>query len=290
MKQSTYYRHSSAEFPVQIVYFPHALIPKLPAFSFCNGDKIMLLYMYQGRVECGPLNATQVLEAGDIALVPPWQIYRFRNVSEESKYIHMFIEMDMWKLPAGHLLRDCLLEPLRNKTVRVPWFFRPGDRIYDTLRRQLQRLSPEKEGSEHYEAEIFSVVTECICALLEVAETVEPVINKKEEAVAKCLEYIGNNYAQRITLKQLADLAGMRPNQLCAVFRELTERTPFDHLLRQRTRSAGRLLRSTLLPIPEVGKRCGFASNSFFIRKFSDVYHMTPNQYRKKYYDIYRQD
>ena len=196
----------------------------------------------------------------------------------------------MWKLPAGHFLRERLVEPLRNGRLQVPWFFRPGDPAYEALRNQLRRLSPEKEGSEHYEAELISAAMECICALLPVAVPVEPETNEKEEAVARCLNYIGRNYAQKITLKEWADIAGMRQNRLCAVFRELTERTPFDHLLRQRTRAAGRLLRSSFLPIPDVGRLCGFPSNSFFIRKFSSVYSITPSQYRKKYYDLYWQD
>jgi len=287
MKEITYYRDQRPDSPFRLVYFPHALIPNKPAFTFTTGDAVQLTYLYRGQVECGSLKDMLQFYSEDILALMPGEVYRFRNVSEQSRYVQMRIDLKQLELPEDHFFQKQVVAPLLQRRLQIPRKFSPGDPGYDALRRQLQRLDPGKEGTEAYEAELLSVAVECCCALLSVAVPTEFAEDPKEKAVACCLAFMEQHLSEKITLQQLADEAGLHPNRLCAVFRELTERTPFDHLVRQRTREAGRLLRSTLLPIPEVAARCGFPSNSFFIRRFEKVYHMSPSQYRKKYFNFY---
>jgi AraC-like DNA-binding protein len=241
-------------------------------------------------VECGGLKNLQQFYSEDILALMPGEVYRFRNASMQSSYVQMFIDLKQLRLPEEHFFQKRVLTPLLQRRLRLPHKFSPGDPGYDALRSQMLRLDPGKEGTDAYEAELLSVAVECCCALLSVATPAKIVDDPKEKAIACALEFMDRHLSEKITLQQLADVAGLHPNRLCAVFRELTERTPFDHLVRRRTREAGRLLRSTLLPIPEVASRCGFPSNSFFIRRFEKVYQIPPSQYRKKYFNLYMEE
>lgn len=290
MKEITYYRALGPGNPFGLVYFPHALIPTKPAFTFTTGTTIQLTYLYGGQLECGGLQDLQQFYSEDILALMPGEVYRFRNVSSQSRYVQMFIDLKQLRLPEEHFFQKQVITPLLQRKLRLPRKFSPGDPGYDALRSQMLRLDPGKEGTDAYEAELLSVAVECCCALLSVAAPVEFVDDPKERAIACALNYMDRHLSEKITLQQLADVAGLHPNRLCAVFRELTERTPFDHLVRRRTREAGRLLRSTLLPIPEVAARCGFPSNSFFIRRFEKVYRIAPSQYRKKYFNLYMEE
>ena len=290
MKEISYYRTSKPGNPFSIVYFPHALIPNKPAFTFVTGNKVMLTYLYRGQLESGERQNIQQFHGGEILAVMPGALYRFRNTSAESLYVQIFIDLEDLQLPENHFFQKQVVTPLLERRLQIPWKFSPGDPGYDVLCSQLRRLDPGKEGTEDYEGELLSVAVECCCALLSVAIGKEPVDDPKEKAIVRSLEFMDRHLSEKITLQQLAEVAGLHPNRLCAVFRELTERTPFDHLVRRRTREAGRLLRSTLLPIPEVAARCGFPSNSFFVRRFGKVYRMTPTQYRKKYFNLYTEE
>ena len=290
MKEITYYRAPRPDSPLRLVYFPHALIPNKPAFTFATGSTVKFTYLYRGQLECGELKNMQQYYGEDILVVMPGELYRFRNVSEKSRYVQMFIDLEQLGLPEDHFFQKRVITPFLQRRLQIPWKFSPGDPGYDVLRRQLRRLDPGKEGTEAYEAELISIAVECCCALLSVAVPKEPVEDPREQAIARSLDYMDRHLSEKITLQQLADVAGLHPNRLCAVFRELTERTPFDHLVRRRTRESGRLLRSTLLPIPEVAARCGFPSNSFFVRRFKQVYRITPTQYRKKYFNSYMEE
>lgn len=285
MEFLTYYRPATEELPVQIIYFPHSLIPKKPAFTFSRGNALMLLYMYSGKVECGKLGEPQILGAGDVYVALPGELYTFRNESEQSRYVQVIIHLDQMLKAQGQSVLDQFIQPFLSRRRDICNKLYPGIPGYEELAQQLRRLDPMGELVDScYQATIFSVVINCLMTLFAHSCPAEPKTDPQKEAVACCLEYIEENYAQKITLQELADLVQVRPNQLCRIFRKLTQRTPFDHLIRQRTRTAARFLRSTLMPIPEVGLRCGFPSNSFFIRRFSQVYSMPPLAYRKKYF------
>ena len=98
-----------------------------------------------------------------------------------------------------------------------------------------------------------------------------------------CLEYIKNNYTQKLTLQELAELVHLQPNYLCAVFKARTGRTIFEHITRYRCSWAAKLLRSTPLPVNQIAERCGFPSISFFTRKFTALHGWSPTAYRKQF-------
>jgi len=58
--------------------------------------------------------------------------------------------------------------------------------------------------------------------------------------------------------------------------------TVTDHIEKLRMDKAIRLLIETDYNITKISAQIGYSSDNYFIRKFKQLYHITPNEYRRK--------
>ena len=97
------------------------------------------------------------------------------------------------------------------------------------------------------------------------------------------IRFIQENYAQRLTLEQIAESAAISPRECLRCFRDSIHQSPVDYLIDYRLLCAKKLLETTELSITEVALQCGFNSNSYFTKLFHRSTAKTPNAYRKEF-------
>lgn len=83
------------------------------------------------------------------------------------------------------------------------------------------------------------------------------------------------------TLPRMAALAALSTSRLHTIFREALQCTPTEWLTRHRMKLACDLLQHSLLPIGEIGWRCGYSNQSAFTRAFQRAYGVSPATLRK---------
>ena len=105
---------------------------------------------------------------------------------------------------------------------------------------------------------------------------------KNAEKIKKVVNYIYNNYNQKITIEELSQLLNYSPYYFSRFFKELTGRTPIDYLNRYRIFRASELLRTTEVSISDAAFAVGFENLSYFIRMFRKYNSCTPSLYRKR--------
>lgn len=112
--------------------------------------------------------------------------------------------------------------------------------------------------------------------------SIKSVHNEKNVVtLKKALAYIRNSYDQQITLKNIADSAGISPKYLCTFFKEMTGKSPFEYLNAYRIERAARKLISTDLPVTQIAYMCGFNDLSYFIKTFKKIKGVTPKNFGK---------
>lgn len=94
------------------------------------------------------------------------------------------------------------------------------------------------------------------------------------------LKFISDNYANYITLNDVAEIACMTTNSFCRYFKRMTNKSFTQFLNVVRIRNASRLLVQEDLPISEVCYLVGYKSISNFNRQFKQIMGSTPNHYR----------
>lgn len=94
------------------------------------------------------------------------------------------------------------------------------------------------------------------------------------------INYIKNNYRDKVELDALADLAKMTKNSFCRYFKQRTGKTPIQFVSELRVSHACRLLKSSDMNLKEISFESGFNSFVNFHKIFKSVTHTSPKQYK----------
>jgi len=101
--------------------------------------------------------------------------------------------------------------------------------------------------------------------------------------LGKILDYIGRFYGNKITIRQLAEIANMSERSLERHFAKTFRTTPLRYLKRVRINAACHALTHTVKPISEIALECGFCDQSHLTSEFRRVLSLTPREYRLKH-------
>jgi len=115
-------------------------------------------------------------------------------------------------------------------------------------------------------------------------ETSDESQRSQHYAVLKRAEaYIAENYARGVTLEQVAFHVDMAPTYFSRIFKQGQGCTFIEYLTRIRLEEAKRLLRTTTLPVAEIGYAVGYQGANYLAEIFKASEGMTPGTYRRNH-------
>ena len=101
--------------------------------------------------------------------------------------------------------------------------------------------------------------------------------------LSRAVEHLHKHYAEPITTRQLATMAGISNSQFDRLFRKLFGSTLRRYLLLTRVHAACRLLSQTDEGITDIALTLGFYDHAHFTRTFSKFMGIAPFAYRKQH-------
>lgn len=239
-----------------------------------------ILYMTQGAVEVRVDKTTFSLSARQIAFIPPGQIHDIQGILPNSSYNAFVFSLDLLSLPESHFFQKELISPIRSGNLRFPYVLLPSDTPYGNVSEALDRICSLRKDDPHYKRVIFTSMVQLFTAMMDYLVPASSLSLKKSNKILKtCLHYMNQHYANHLTLQEIADQVHLHPNYLCAMFKDYTGQTVFQHLTRIRIEKAAELLRSTDISVSETASACGFESLSFFTKKFKLIIGIAPKEY-----------
>ncbi|WP_227450767.1 helix-turn-helix transcriptional regulator [Clostridioides sp. ES-S-0108-01] len=93
--------------------------------------------------------------------------------------------------------------------------------------------------------------------------------------------YIEENY-KKITLGEVAEEFHFHPNYLSTLIKKTTGKSFKNIIHEQRIKKAVTLLKNTDMNIEDISIEVGYNNQTFFYKKFKELYGMTPQIYRIK--------
>jgi AraC-like DNA-binding protein len=96
----------------------------------------------------------------------------------------------------------------------------------------------------------------------------------------RVVEYVDLHLSAKITLAELAAIAGLSRMHFASQFRAATNLRPHEFVLRRRVQRAEELLQNTPTPIVEVALMVGFQTQAHFTTTFKRFVGSTPNRWR----------
>lgn len=102
------------------------------------------------------------------------------------------------------------------------------------------------------------------------------------QTVSSAVDAIRNDYAQNVSLKDVAESCGLTLRNLQRRFHTAFGISPQEFLIKTRVLAAMRLLNETRLGAAEIASKTGFVDASSFAEQFKHRTGMTPTEYRAK--------
>ena len=148
--------------------------------------------------------------------------------------------------------------------------------------RQLGRLQAEPDTefqTRNVLSEIWILLLEEIKHMDNAPLQLQP---KNQDRILTMLAYIQENYAQKLSLEDIAHSAAVSTRECLRCFKTAIHQSPMDYLIEYRIRAAKKLLETTDLSITDIALTCGFNSNSYFTKLFHRICGKAPNTYRRE--------
>ena len=86
---------------------------------------------------------------------------------------------------------------------------------------------------------------------------------------------------EELNATKLAELLGISREHLSRLFHAQLGQTPYRYILNEKMQLACQLLKDTDLSIKEICHRTGCNSTALFTRRFKEILHLTPGEFRR---------
>ncbi len=100
--------------------------------------------------------------------------------------------------------------------------------------------------------------------------------------VKRAKKFIEDNYGEPIRVSDVAENLRLDRTYLYRLFIRLEGISPSEYLLNVRLKAAERALENIDLSICEAAINAGFGNLSYFYKRFTEKYGISPKQYREK--------
>lgn len=103
---------------------------------------------------------------------------------------------------------------------------------------------------------------------------------KERLLIRKVKELVADNLDQDLSLQFLADRVYLHPKYLSDMFKRETGQNLSDFVTERRMNKAKKLLKETVMKVPDISLMCGFANHKYFRALFKQHFGATPSEYR----------
>lgn len=224
---------------------------------------------------------------GELVLVGKWLPHLWRNEKLDTdsevndfivvKFLDNFNEVNLFQLPEFEAVRSLLARASQG----VKFSASVISKIEPIL---LDLISSKSTGRIISFLKVLDLLAaEKKFELLSSKEFVLPTGKSSENRLQKVINYISLNYANKIGLEKIAEVACMTPPSFCRFFKNSTNKTFSNFLNEIRVSKACHLLINGEESINQICYQVGFNSITNFNRMFKSFKNLTPSAYREKY-------
>ena len=274
--------------------FPFQIYPALDGSEADDSDfipyhwhpELEIITVDAGRVSLTIADHIYEGTRGDVFFVAGEELHEIRAAGRENQFRSFVFAADFLQFARTDQTETELLAPLAEGRLRFATCLRagaPGQREVRTLLAQIvQACQTPRLGSQlAVKAALLGIVAVCARSGLIEGRQMRPNADYKARQLKGIVGYLGEHFAEPLTLSAVAAQFGLSPQYFSTFFRENFGRTFTQHINSLRIEQAARLLRETDLPVMEIAFNVGFDNFSYFIKRFREVYGVSPSHYRK---------
>ena len=272
-------KHGKQEYPFQFYY------DKLRLFDFNCIDwhwhtEIEFVYVEKGTVTFSVGENEFELAEGNGLFINSKVLHRFYSADEG--IIPNFVFLPSLIAEEESLLYKKYVQPIINSGVAYEVLSKDISWQLLILEKIREIISVQK-GNELLTVSLLQQMWNILYENIDIKGTNEDDYSSLSQVrLQLMLQYINSNYANIITLNDIAEYVQVSKSTALNLFNRFIHTTPINYLINYRLSQAAKLLRNTEKKIYAVARETGFESTGYFCRKFKENYYLTPSDYRRK--------
>ena len=274
--------------------FPFQIYPALDGSEADDSDfipyhwhpELEIITVDAGRVSLTIADHIYEGVHGDVFFVAGEELHEIRAAGRENQFRSFVFAADFLQFARADQAETKLVAPLAEGALRFVTCLDAKTpergRVRALLAQIVQACLVQTPGSQlAVKAALLGIVAACAAGGLLEGRRMHPNADYKARQRKEIVGYLGEHFAEPLSLTAVAARFGLSPQYFSTFFRENFGRTFTQHVNSLRIEQAARLLRETDLPVMEIGFCVGFDNFSYFIKRFRAVYGVSPSHYRK---------
>ena len=224
-----------------------------------------LLYVVSGTLEVRLPEKAITAKRGDTVVFPPdyKYFYKYRADAEPLSYLWVHFTGSA----AEQYLRELGLEVL--PAVRT-------SKSESLAQLNFQRIFEVYSTDSPFRAHALSAIL--LETLVDLARSWQE--KKQEKTLSRSLAYINRNYAESLSVSELARMENLSPSRYHVLFKQCAGMPPSEYIIELRLRHAAELLASTDMSVGQISALVGYDDQHFFSRIFKKHFGRSPSQFR----------
>mgnify|MGYP003304564378 CR=1 FL=1 len=249
-------------------------------------DYFQIYFISKGTLEHHIKESSAQLNQGDMFIIPPGAVHYITPKPNTVFYVFSFMEELFTEINSGNKLARNFLRSLRT----IDYInLKPRITVNSEEIIYLENIMAHilKEFNEKPVAYYDTIVTYAqLLVTILAREYYSKNVHIKEhfednkQYVLHCIEYIDNNFADAITLDEMAKKSTMSKSNFCSLFYKLTGKTFNKYLNMRRIKASLKYIKKGY-KITAIYGLCGYNDFSTFNRNFNKIMGMSPIDYKK---------
>lgn len=250
---------------------------------------IEMTYYIDGS-ETHTINGQQFkVEKGDLLVLGPH--HEHSHVPEDHiSYIRIFVKSDFMRDYIRDDQQSMELFFLSSLSVELgePEMVSPVIKFRGKEMLQIKRI--HEEMLTEYNTKLYEYETVLECSLKLILTKISRKIRIGEEqkwireigkVTPNIVEYINNNYSEKVTVSDLAQKSFYTPSYFSRLFKESHGKSIKEYITEKRMQDVITLLCTTDLPVDKIAADIGYSNKNQFYKIFKKYTGQTPAQFRK---------
>jgi len=246
-----------------------------------------LIFITEGRVELHVGGQSWIGAEGDLVLIGEGVIHSGYVVDRPPMFYTILL--DRKRLASSDFMNVTSRDLLTGK-LELPGIARAGDAGYEACTAVIHAIIREFDHKPAgYEVAMKSYLHVLLLELTrsygmspDEKSTHSKTVQRRMERLKESISHIEAHYAEKLSVKEIAHIAGLSPYHFCRVFKHAVGRTFTEYIHLYRIGKAEALLRDTDLPITRIAELTGFGTIQYLDELFKRYRGCTPAQYRKR--------
>ncbi len=275
--------HGSEEYPFSY-YFEDIWLFDFHCVDWHWHSELEFVYVEKGNAEFLIGDGRYVLSEGTGIFINTRVIHRFE--ATESAIIPNIVFSPSLLSPEESLIYRKYIQPLLDSSIEYLIFSHDVPWQNDVLNILLSVFALQETESMR-EIKTVELLMKLWSIIHENVQIPENTSGSKASAHTQAqlqimMQYIHKNYPERISLDDIAKTAALSKSSVLNIFNKYLHTSPISYLVNYRLKRAAKLLITTDSSVAIIAQETGFENVGYFCRKFKELFHMTPGEYRKK--------